>query len=161
MQARILSALQLIALLSCSVTSAVGQTSCFPIDPNSNQVVLKGKIITEDFTKDEVFSQIVAWGVTKASGEREVLKDRESGVFKFHNQVNYRYKDGIRGMYYSISIKVNEGSFDYTVNGFTMNNKPMEEYLIGKTSDAVYTQVFEEICLKVTECLNEMKRIGK
>ena len=139
--------------------ASYGQNSCLPINSDKGQVEFRGRVAMGELSMNEVYSKILVWGITKAEGGKEVIKDREAGILKFQVQINYKYKDTFKAAYYSISLLANDGYFEYTINGFLMNEKPMETYLAGKSDDQVYTTAFIDICNKVTVNLNELKHL--
>lgn len=141
------------------VGESFGQTDCLPINSDKGQVEFRGRITMGELPMNDVYSRILSWGITKAVSGKEVLKDREAGVLKFQVQVNYRYKETFKAAYYSISLLASDGYFEYTINGFMMNEKPMETYLTGKSDDIVYTTAFNDICQKVTVNLNDLKHL--
>lgn len=138
-------------------SAAFAQSDCFPINAQTNQAEYRGRVNMSSLDQGQVFNKILIWGVTKALSDREILKDREAGILKFQVQVNYKYKDTFKPAYYSISLLANDGHFEYTVNAFNMNNRPMEVYLTDKSNDQVYRAAFADICEKVKSTINELK----
>ena len=59
-------------------------------------------------------------------------------------------------MKYAITMQVNNGYFDYTVNDFIMNKKPMEEFLRLKENDEYYNIAFNDICKKLNYTLENL-----
>jgi hypothetical protein len=141
------------------IGESYGQTACLPINSDKGQVEFKGRVTMGELPMNDVYSRILSWGITKAVSGKEVLKDREAGILKFQVQVNYRYKETFRAAYYSISLMASDGYFEYTVNGFMMNEKPMETYLTGKSDDIVYITAFNDICEKLTVNINDLKHL--
>jgi len=140
---------------------AFGQSDCFPINDYTGLIEIKGKVVAEDNTRDEILNKLVVWGVSKHTSPvgQDIFKDEDSGVFKIHLAINYNYKDGFRTMYYAITMIAKDGYFEYTVNDFIMNEKPMKEYLFEKAEDKVYQQSFGNICKKMNYTLNSLKAL--
>lgn len=143
-------------LLSSTINA---QSDCFPINSMSGQAEIKGRVRLEGKTKDEIFTKCLVWGISKSSSQENVIKDREAGIYKMYLQINYDYKDGFRTMFYAITLQASDGYFEYTLNDFTMNKKPMEEYLKLKAGDQVYSSAFADICKKMNYTLNGLKAI--
>jgi len=148
----------LITLMFLSAT-VNAQSDCFPINSLSGQAEIRGRVRLEGKTKDEIFTKCLVWGTSKASSQENVIKDREAGIYKMYLQINYDYKGGFRTMFYAITLQANEGYFEYTLNDYTMNKKPMEEFLRLKASDQVYNSAFADICTKMNYTLNGLKAI--
>jgi hypothetical protein len=138
---------------------AHAQADCFPINGERGQIEHRGRVAMGELSMNDVYSRILVWGITKAAGGKEVLKDRDAGVLKFQVQVNYKYKDIYKMAYYSISLLANEGYFEYTINGFMMNEKPLETYMAAKADDQVYRVAFNDICDKLKVSINELKHL--
>ncbi len=135
-------------------------SQCFPINKSTGQIEIKNKVLIEGKSKDEIFNKIVVWATSKASNESQNgnVKDREAGIYKIILNINYEYKGGLRSVLYSITLQVENGYFDYVVNGFTMNKKPMEVYLREKEDDN-YRVAFDDICKKMNYTLDELKQL--
>lgn len=138
----------------------IAQSDCLPINTDKGMVELRGRVSMSQLAKDEVFSRALVWGITKTVGDKEIIKDRESGVLKLPMRMNYKYKDTFKVVGYSITILADNGYFEYTVNGFTMNEKPMELYMSTKAGDPVYREAFEDVCSKLSVVLYEMKHLA-
>jgi hypothetical protein len=150
-----------ILLLTFFVKSISAQSDCFPINPNIGQIEIKGKVTVDGKSKDEVFSKMVAWGASKSTNqtEQQIVKDKDAGIYKIYIPVNYTYKEGFRTITYAITMNANDGFFEYTINGFVMNKKPMEEFLRLKNGDRYYDAAFQDICKKMNYTLDGMKAI--
>ena len=141
----------------CLIHSSINaQDDCFPIDTNNIQIELNGKIYVEGKTKDEILNGIIVWGSSKHTSQAgsQVIQDRVAGVFKINLAINYNYKESFRTMTYALTMITYDGYFEYIVNDFIMNNKPMEKYLIEKDEDQYYQIAFSDICKKMKYTLN-------
>lgn len=140
---------------------ALGQSDCFPINDNTGLIEIKGEVVAEGNTRDEILNKLVVWGASKHTSPvgQDIFKDEDSGVFKISLAINYNYKDGFRTMYYDITVIAKDRYFEYTVNNFIMNEKPMKLYLFEKAEDEVYQQSFGDICKKMNRTLNSLKAL--
>ena len=138
-------------------------SQCFPINKSSGQIEIKGKVIMEGKSKEDIFNKVVVWATSKASTENQnsneqYVKDKDAGIYKVNLKINYEYKGSLRSILYSITIQVGNGYFEYIANDFIMNKKSMEIYLRDK-EDAIYKIAFDDICKKMNYTLDELKQL--
>jgi hypothetical protein len=157
-------------LLAMIAGSSMGQ--CFKTiyapDLNSGQIVIKEKIFVPGKTKSDIYDKASAWFITnisvqpiKAERNRDIDRimssNKDLGLIKGTIQINYLYKNGYRYILFDITIAANDGFYEYTINGFNMNRKPIEVYLRTKENDKYYAIAFEDICKKLTATISGMK----
>lgn len=140
---------------------AKAQNDCFPMNSYIGHIEIKDKVLIEGKTKNEILNKLIAWGTSKHTSQvgREMVKDKDACVYKIYVAINYTYKGGFRTMFYAITMISSDGYFEYTVNDFIMNKKPMEEYLIEKAGDEYYDASFGDICKKMNYTLNSLKEL--
>lgn len=160
-----------VLLFFTTTKNIYAQSGCFPINPASGQIEIKGKVVIEGVSKTDIFNKCVAWGTSKESNqyseyhanstaESKTVKDKDAGIYKLYLQINYSYKEaGFRTILYAITIQASDGYFEYTVNDFIMNKKPMEVFLKTKIADPVYKASFDDICKKLNYTIDGLKAI--
>lgn len=152
----------LLMMLTLSVTATFGQVTCKMLDGRSvnNPLNVVGTVKLQSLSKNDVFNKIASWGSIKIPAtEAAYISDRELGIIKGVMRINYTYKKGFRFILYNIILQAKDGEFDFTLNNFLMNKKPMEQYLIEKKDDRYYNQSFEDICLKIEGIVKELTEI--
>ena len=149
----------LIMMLTLSITATFGQVTCKMLNGISmnNPLNVVGTVKLQSLSKNDVFNKIASWGSIKIPGtEAAYISDRELGIIKGVMRINYTYKKGFRFILYNIILQAKDGEFNFTLNNFLMNKKPMEQYLIQKEGDMYYKQSFEDICLKIESIVKEL-----
>ncbi len=140
----------------------------YPVDEKSGKVIIKGKNNASAMTKAKIFDKASIWIMTNISTqpiknkrnkdtENTMTSNKELGFVKGTLQIDYKYKEGYRYLLFDITIIASDGYYDYTINGFNMNRKPMEEYLRLKEKDEVYDMAFEDICNKLKSIILDME----
>ena len=156
--------------LATTTVTSFGQcfTTDYHADPNSGQITIKEKVLVPGKTKADLFDLAAVWvaiNMTEAqeSGQkilndtRLTVSNKDLGILKGTFRINYSYKEGFRYLLYDITIRVGEGYYEYTINGFSMNKKPMEEFLRTKYGDEFYAISFADICKKLKSAIVDMK----
>lgn len=140
------------------MTGQATHLNCFPLKPNTQQIEIKGLVNLAEQSKNEIFTKLMTWGLTKSTNQAElpVINDRESGVLKIYIPINYKFKDGMRTMYYAITTIANNDQFEYVVHDFRMNNRAMEVYLNDKKGDRYYNIAFEDICTQLNATIQDL-----
>jgi len=162
--------LLILVLLALSTKYSEGQCfrTIYAPSPNSGQIVIKEKILLPGKLRSEIFDKVSSWFITNISTQpikvgrnrdldRIMTSNKELGLVKGTMQINYLYKNGYRFILFDITITAGDGFYEYTVNGFNMNKKPMEVYLRTKENDKFYDIAFSDICKKLTSIFQEMK----
>jgi len=131
-------------------------------------IIIKEKVEVEGKSKAEIFEMASTWGLTNISTQytkpkrnknlnQIITSNKDIGLFKGTYQINYKYKNGFRYILFDLTIKAEDNYYQYTINSFNMNRKPMEEYLRLKSKDKVYNIAFDDICKKLELLIEDMK----
>ena len=151
-------------------SDSFSQHSCFPVNQGTGQIEIVGRVLLEGKTKDEIFNKCVTWGTPRmsnlysekhefSSAQGRTIMEKDAGIYKVYFQINYSYKKGYRSILYAMTIQTGDGYFDYTINDFIMNDKPMLVYLNYKAGDKYYNIAFEDICQKLYFTIGELRSI--